>query len=135
MNEVLVDTTVWIDFFNGVNSPECEILINYIREDYPVYICPVILQEILQGFIDDSDFKKAKVLLLEFPILKDNPIEISISAAELYRSIRKRGKTIRKSNDCLIAAYCIKNRIPVLHRNRDFTMIARYSNLKTVTKS
>jgi predicted nucleic acid-binding protein len=134
MKGVLIDTSVWIDFFNGVQSPENNILTKYIRNNYPVFLCPVILQEILQGFVYDSDYKKAKELLLEFPFFQDDPIEMSIAAADLYRSLRKKGVTIRKSNDCLIAAYCIKNKIAVLHINRDFNVILKYSTLEIVIK-
>ena len=132
MKEILVDTSVWIDFFNGVKSAETDLLATYIMNDYVVYLCPTIVQEILQGFVYDTDYRKAKELLLTFPILNDNPVEMSIAAADLYRSIRKKGATIRKSNDCLIAAYCLRYKIPVLHKNRDFKLISKNSALKIV---
>ncbi len=132
MKDILADTSVWIDFFNGIKSAETDFLATYIMNDYVVYLCPTIIQEILQGFVYDTDFKKAKELLLTFPILNDNPVEMSIAAADLYRSIRKKGATIRKSNDCLIAAYCIKHKIPVLHKNRDFRTMSKNSALKIV---
>ena len=70
---VLVDTSVWIDYFNGTRSRETDLLDHYIRTDYPVYICPLILQEILQGFREDKDYSIAKESLLEYGMLDADP--------------------------------------------------------------
>lgn len=132
MDGVLTDTSVWIDFFNDIKTKEVELLQTLIQEDYPVYICSIILQEILQGFSNDKEYKTAKDILLSYRFLETKPLEFAIGAAELYRSLKKKGITIRKSNDCLIGYHAIYYNIPVLHRDRDFKIIAKYSNLKIV---
>ena len=132
MKGILVDTSVWIDFFNGIKTKEADILSDYINEDYPVYLCDVVLQEILQGFSSEKDYKKVKDILLSFPFLETIPIDFAIGAADLYRKLRKKGTTIRKSNDCLIACHGIYYMIPVLHRDRDFSLIEKHTKLKTV---
>lgn len=126
MKRILVDTSVWIDFFNGIKSREADIIVEYISHSYPVFLCPVIFQEILQGFKSDRDYNKSKELLLEFPFILSNPIEAAIGAANLYRSLRKKGITIRKSNDCLIAFYAISHSIPILFKDRDFSIINKH---------
>ncbi len=132
MESVLVDTSVWIDFFNDAKTKEADLLASLIKEEYPVYLCSTILQEILQGFSRDKDYKIAKDLLLSYPMLETKPLDFAIGAAELYRSLKKKGKTIRKSNDCLIGYHAIFYDIPVLHRDRDFSVMAKYSSLKTI---
>lgn len=120
---VLADTSVWINFFNGVDSKEVEVLIRYIENDWPVYLCPTIVQEVLQGINNHKQFKEVLASLLAFNILNDDGVEMAVSAANLYRWLRKRGITIRKSNDCLIAQYAIKHSLQVLHQDRDFDLI------------
>lgn len=120
---VLADTSVWINFFNGVDSKEVEVLIRYIESDWPVYLCPTIVQEVLQGINNHKQFKEVLDSLLAFNILNDDGVEMAVSAANLYRWLRKRGITIRKSNDCLIAQYAIKHSLQVLHQDRDFDLI------------
>lgn len=120
---VLADTSVWINFFNGVDSKEVEELIRYIESDWPVYLCPTIVQEVLQGINNHKQFKEVLDSLLAFNILNDDGVEMAVSAANLYRWLRKRGITIRKSNDCLIAQYAIKHSLQVLHQDRDFDLI------------
>jgi predicted nucleic acid-binding protein len=132
MKGVLVDTSVWIDFFNNAATKEADLLAGYIRDDIPVYLCAVILQEILQGFNNDKDYGIVKDLLVSYPFLETEPVKFAIGAAEFYRKMRKIGKTIRKSNDCLIAYHAIFYNIPVLHRDRDFSIMAQHSSLKVV---
>ncbi len=132
MTGILVDTSVWIDFFNNAATKEADLLTRYIKKDAPVYLCAVILQEILQGFNSDKDYSVVKDLLLPYPFLKTDPLKFAVGAAEFYRKIKKAGKTIRKSNDCLIAYHAIFYNIPILHRDRDFLIMAQHSNLKVV---
>jgi predicted nucleic acid-binding protein len=120
---VLADTSVWMNFFKGIESEEVTMLSEYIHEGDTVYLCPVIMQEILQGIMDDQQFIEIREYLLAFDILNDDGVEMAIGAANLYRSLRKKGITIRKSNDCLIAQYAIKHKITVLHMDRDFDLI------------
>lgn len=124
MNEpIIADTSVWINFFKGVESREVSVLTTYIQSDKRVFLCPTIIQEVLQGIPSDKQFKEIKDYLLAFDILNDDGIELAISAANLYRSMRKKGVTIRKSNDCLIAQYAIRHSLKILHQDRDFDLI------------
>ena len=120
---LLADTSVWINFFKGNESKEVTILTKYIENDGPIFLCPTIVQEILQGINNDKQFREIKKYLLAFNILNDDGLEMAISAANLYRSLRKKGITIRKSNDCLIAQYAINHSLHVLHQDRDFDLI------------
>jgi predicted nucleic acid-binding protein len=120
---ILADTSVWINFLKGMESEEVAILTEYIREGDTVHLCPGIIQEILQGITDDQQFNEIREYLLAFDILNDDGVEMAIGAANLYRSLRKKGITIRKSNDCLIARYAIKHNVTVLHQDRDFDLI------------
>lgn len=129
MREGLIfDTSVWIDFFNGTKAEEVNLLTFYLQEDLPVYTCPVIIQEVLQGIHNDLQFKKVKDSFLALHHLVENPVEAAIGAAEIYRTLRKKRITIRKSNDCLIAWVALKNAIRVIHRDRDFDLI--FKNIK-----
>ena len=120
---IIVDTSVWINFFRGIDSREVRILTKYLENDWVIYLCPTIVQEILQGITNDNQFEEVKEYLLAFNILSDDPIEMAIEAANLYRLARKKGKTVRKSNDCLIAQYAVRYKLEVLHRDRDFDLI------------
>jgi len=131
MNAVLVDTSVWIDFFNlSKSSPESEILRQLIVNDRSIFLCPVIYQEILQGIRDDRTFKHIREMLLDFNMLDFPWMNLTNQAIDIYRTLRKKGITIRKSNDCLIAAYAILADVQLLHKDRDFTVIAQGYYLK-----
>jgi predicted nucleic acid-binding protein len=132
MEPLLADTSVWIDFFRGKKTWQCKILINYIEFNEPLVLCPIIIQEILQGIRNDDTYDKIKENLFSFEIFSIDPIESALGAAELYRMLRKKGTTIRKSNDCLIAYYAIHYKIKLLHKDIDFEKIAFNSSLKTV---
>ena len=93
-----------------------------------MFTCPVIIQEILQGIKNENTFQQIKESLLALTVLTVNPTEAAIGAAQIYRQLRKKGITIRKSNDCLIAFYALKNGAEVVHRDRDFDLI--FKNLK-----
>ena len=131
MKHVLIDTSVWIDFFNEKPmSPKSEILQRAIINNDVIYICPTIYQEILQGIRDDKTFENIKNILQDFNMLKFNIMELTNLAIEIYRKLRKTGITIRKSNDCLIAAYAILGDLYLLHKDRDFEEMANQFNLK-----
>ena len=129
---LLVDTSVWIDFFNNKKTTNVDMLSSYILNDHTVLLTPIILQEILQGIKNDGDYKRIKEIILNFDTLELNPIDAAIAAAELYRTLRKKGCTIRKSNDCLIAYYAIYFKVPLLQNDSDFKQIAKFSELKLV---
>jgi predicted nucleic acid-binding protein len=127
---LLFDTSIWIDFFSGTDSAEVKLLTNYLKKDLPVLTCPVIIQEVLQGIRDDKSFEKVKDSFLALPVLTENPVDAAIGAAQIYRNLRKKGITIRKSNDCLIAYYALKKSKRVIHKDRDFDLI--FKNLKSL---
>ncbi len=122
-NGLLFDTSVWIDFFTGVESEQTSILKNYLENDFPIFICPVILREVLQGVGNENDYKRIKSSFLALNMLSEDPLEAAIGAADIYRKLRKKGVTIRKSNDCLIAWFAIKNSLGIVHKDRDFDVI------------
>src|SRR5450759_244263 len=127
MNEpLLIDTSVWIDFFNGVDSDNVNVFNYYLENDFPIFICPVIIQEILQGIKSEKEYRQVKEYLFALNILNDDAIEAALGAVKIYRKLREKGITIRKSNDCLIAHYAIKYSLKILHRNRDFDNIIKY---------
>lgn len=130
MKKVLVDTSVWIDALNGKNLPHVKQLNKLIEQDTPIVICPVIIQEILQGIREEKNFIEMKDTLSGFEVLHIDPIEAAYGAANLYRTIRKKGITIRKSNDCLIAWFAIYHKTELFHKDLDFTQIERYSLLR-----
>ncbi len=129
MKKVLVDTSVWIDALNGRKTEQTKLFERLLEQDAPLVTCPVIVQEILQGIKDDGHFQQVKESLSGFELLKIDALEAAYGAASLYRSIRKRGATIRKSNDCLIAFYAIFHNIVLLHNDEDFNRITQYTTL------
>ena len=128
---VMVDTTVWIDFFRGKSRPHVKILENLIEERNDVCICGIILTEILQGIREDKAYKKTKQLLGNLIFL---PMQHSsfVLSAEIYRKLRQKGITIRKTMDCMIAAVVMENDIALVHNDRDFIPIEKHFGLKIV---
>lgn len=130
---ILVDTSVWIDFLNGVGSEHQKILHILIEEDQDICLTEIIVTEILQGLRSDKDFRTTKKLLLEFPIHSLKGVDSYVSAARIYRTCRKRGLTIRRPIDCLIAMVAIENDLLLLHKDRDFEIIATvFDELKLI---
>lgn len=125
MNGVLIDTSAWIEFFNKSDSEVGNSVKSLIINNETIFLCPIVYQEILQGIKLDKDFEKIKNILSYFPMLENNPMEIAEKAIEIYRKTRKSGITIRKSNDCLIAAYAILNDVHLLQYDRDFVQMKK----------
>lgn len=130
MGPIIVDTSVWIDAFKGIQTTKVIAVAAHIQANKSIYITPTILQEVLQGVRDDSQYGRIKTGMLSHTRLTLDPVEAAIEAAELYRSLRKKGVTVRKPNDCLIAHYAIFYDIPVLHNDIDFDQIARFTALR-----
>ena len=126
---VLVDTTVWIDFFANRNKPHVVMLQELIEREEDLSLCGVILAEVLQGIRSDTDFFKTKEYLGDLLFL---PIRHAtfVRSSEIYRSLRKKGITIRKPIDCMIASVAIEYDILLLHNDRDFNNIAKHSKLR-----
>jgi predicted nucleic acid-binding protein len=128
---LIVDSSVWIDGFNPkTKTIEKEVLNQLIRNDYPIYLCPIIYQEILQGIREDKIFNAVKNILQQYRMIDIELMDAANYTIHLYRLLRKKGITIRKSIDCLIASYAILGDMYILHNDSDFTQIARESQLK-----
>ena len=125
---ILIDTSVWIEVFRKQRPLDLEALVAFDE----VVVCPPIIQEILQGIRDEASYRVAHDALLSMPIL-ESPMgdELFVEAAQLFRAARRAGLTIRSGTDCLIAACAIRHDIAVLHRDRDFTALAKVSALRT----
>jgi len=130
MKTVLVDTSVWVNVFKGIET-KASLYLKHYNNQILAATCPVIVQEVLQGIISDKDYNIISSKLSSIVMLPANGYEYAHAAASLYRELRKKGITIRKPNDCLIAIYAIKNNVDLLHDDKDFTNIAAFSNLKT----
>jgi len=126
---VLVDTTVWIDFFADRDEPHVATLQELIENEEDIFLCGVILAEVLQGIQSDTEFFKTKEYLGDLIFLPMRQATF-LRAAEVYRSLRKKGITIRKPVDCMIASVAIEYDIQLLHNDRDFDHIAKYSSLR-----
>ena len=131
MQPVIFDSTIWIDYFNGVVTEKTNRLYSYINENHSIFLCPIIVQEVLQGIKEDKVFSSIKDIFYHMNMLSIDPMDASIGAAELYRVLRKKGVTIRKSNDCLIAFYALYFDLPLVHNDTDFDMISKHTPLKT----
>jgi hypothetical protein len=130
MQSTLVDTSVWIDFIRNVDNRQTSVLVDLLAGETPVCTCPIIVQEILQGIANDADFVRIKNDLAIFDILLVEPLDGAIEAATIYRTLRKQGITIRKSNDCLIAHHALFYGAALLQKDRDFELIAKHYPLK-----
>jgi len=131
MDTILVDTSVWVNFFKDIETEAMGYLSNNFT-NIIIATCPTIVQEILQGVTSDADEQIVKLYFDNLTRLTENPYTLAIQAAELYRKLRKKGVTIRKPNDCLIAVYAIRNNIKLLHDDRDFQLIAQHTKLKVI---
>jgi predicted nucleic acid-binding protein len=128
---VLVDTTVWIDFFRGHSTPEVGELERLLTTTGEIATCGVVLMEVLRGIREDADYRSARKHFDSYVLLPMSR-QIFLAATDIYRSLRRRGITIRKSVDCMIAAVAMENGLPLLHRDRDFDPIETYCGLKVV---
>lgn len=127
---ILVDTSIWIDIL-GLQKKftlSSEKLLEVVT-------CAPVIQEVLQGIGNDLIHKRVKESFLALPCLeKSLSTDLYLSAADIYRSGRSRGLTIRSSTDCLIAAIAIHHKIAVWHNDRDYDVISRFTSLKTISE-
>jgi len=128
---ILIDTSVWIDYLNG-NENAYTVSLDNALADGIVAIGDLIFLEILQGIKSDKDYKKTKKLLRtldQYRLFDENMVE---PCAENYRFLRKKGITIRKTADVIIATFCIKNNIPLLYTDKDFHPFVKHLKLRSV---
>ncbi|PCI61191.1 MAG: VapC toxin family PIN domain ribonuclease [Gammaproteobacteria bacterium] len=128
---ILVDTSVWIDYFNGKDNLETDILDKALGNE-TVAIGDLILIEILQGFRADKQYNMAKELLEPLQKFEMLGLDIAVKTADNYRKLRKKGITIRKTADVIIATYCIENNIPLLFTDQDFIPFVKHLGLQPV---
>ncbi len=120
---ILVDTSVWIDLFSGQDTPHVLKLESLIENQEDLCTCGVIMTEVLQGIRNDQEYSKTQFILSGLIYLSMNQ-SIFIQSAKIYRELRKKGITIRKPIDCMIASVCLDHEAQLLHNDRDFKLIA-----------
>jgi predicted nucleic acid-binding protein len=119
----LVDSSVWIDYFNGLLNPQTNWLDSALGNE-PIVIGELVLTEVLQGFQNDKDFKTALALLSDIPFMSMGGQALAIESANNYRFLRKNGVTVRKTVDVIIGTFCIVNELTLLHNDRNFEPMA-----------
>jgi predicted nucleic acid-binding protein len=129
---IMVDTSVWIDFLRGTESPERQLLHGLIENDEDIAITGIVMTEILQGIKHDQVFYNVREYLKALPVYEPENIATYTSAAGIYRECRKKGKTIRSTVDCIIAAICLENDLTVLHKDGDYDIIHDCVGLKVL---
>jgi len=128
---VLVDTSVWVDYFNGLGTPRTDRL-DQLLGSGRLLTGDLILAELLQGFAKDAGYRTARRLLLELPCAELVGRDNALRAADYYRRLRKRGVTVRKTIDVLIGTYCIQHGHELLHADRDFDSMQRHLGLRVL---
>ena len=127
---IVVDTSVWVDFFRGQSTPKVEAFVALVDDDAGIAITDVILTEILQGLRSERDIRRVERRLEFFEVLRLNDLDDFRRAAALYRGARRKGVTIRRTLDCLIASVCIREDVPLLHADVEFDRLATCSALR-----
>ena len=129
---ILVDSSVWIDYFNGRETPQTDWLDSALGND-PVIMGDLILTEVLQGFQSDKDFITARDILLDIPFMSMGGQELAIESAMNYRLLRRKGVTVRKAIDVMIGTFCIHNQLTLLHDDRDFDPLVKHLGLEVIS--
>jgi len=128
---VIVDTTVWVDYLRGASNPETDWLDREAGRAR-LGLTDLILCEVLQGVTGDREFHMVRSHLLKFELFDTGGEEIAIAAAQNFRTLRRKGRTIRKTIDCLIATFCILRGHSLLHRDADFRQFEELLGLSVV---
>ena len=128
---VIIDTTVWIDYFNGTATPETEWL-DREAERRRLGVLDLCVCEILQGLSTGREAARVLRYLRRFEIFETGGIDLAAAAAHNYRQLRQRGRTVRKTIDCLIATFCLREHHSLLHRDRDFDPFEQFLELSVV---
>lgn len=129
---ILVDSSVWIDYFNAVSTPESERLDSLLGVE-PLAIGDLILVEVLQGFSNERDFNQVRKSLDAFALVELGGKDIAVQAAKNYRRLRGLGVTVRKTIDTIIATRCIESGYTLLHSDRDFDAFEKHLGLRVVS--
>lgn len=131
---VLVDSSVWINYFNGKNTWQTEILDQMLLQ-IPLFTGDLILTEVLQGFREENEYQKAKEVMSILTCQQLGGYKIAIKSAEHYRKLRKKGITVRKTIDVIIGTFCISGNIPLLHDDKDFEPMVKHLGLKSISQT
>lgn len=126
---ILVDSSVWIDYFRGANTRQADFLDGLLGSE-PLAIGDLILTEVLQGFDGNDDFDRAASLLTSLEVVDLGGLDIALKAAQNYRRLRKRGITTRKTIDTIIATRCIESEYSLLYSDRDFDPFVAHLGLR-----
>ena len=129
---ILVDSSVWIDYFNGQQTWQTNLL-DKLLSNVPVIIGDLILAEILQGFRSDNDYESAKSHLSALPFHQIGGYQVAVQSAQNYKILRKKGVTVRKTIDIIIGTYCILEGLPLLHDDSDFDPMVSHLSLKVIS--
>ena len=127
---IVVDTSVWIDVLAGRDTAQADRCVQLIEDGEPVALTDVIFTELLQGLASDDEAALVERHLRAFPILRLQGLDDFALAADLYRTARGAGVTVRKTLDCLIAAPCVRTGAPLLHADADFDRLASCTSLR-----
>lgn len=128
---ILVDSSVWISYFQGARTVQTDKLDDLLGRE-PLAIGDLILTEVLQGFDNERDFESARKMLTRLTIVELGGAEIAIQAARNYRALRRLGVTVRKTIGTLIASRCIEDGYELLHDDRDFDPFEKHLGLRAV---
>ncbi|HEY5269898.1 MAG TPA: PIN domain nuclease [Anaerolineales bacterium] len=128
---LVVDSTVWIDYFNSAETPQAGFL-NRVLDKVLILVGDLILAEVLQGFRQDVDFETARRLLTRFTQAQMVSPALAVQSARNFRLLRQKGVTVRKTMDSLIATYCIANNLELLHSDSDFDGYEQHLGLLVV---
>ena len=128
---VIIDSTVWIDLFSGIPNAETRWL-DAEAGKQRLGLTDMILCEVLQGIRSDAELKKAERELLKCEVFATGGIEMAVAAAGNYRELRKKGFTVRKTIDCWIATFCLREGYALLHRDRDFDVFEEVLGLTVI---
>ncbi len=127
---ILVDSSVWIDYFRGTATPQAEKLDSLLGNE-PIATGDLILTEVLQGLISDRDFNQARKLMTSLVIVDLVGQALAIQAAKNFRVLRSLGITMRKTIDTVIATRCIESGLPLLYSDRDFEPFVKHLGLRS----
>jgi len=128
---VIVDTTVWIDYFNGVRTLQTDWLdVQLARQR--LGLTDLILCEVLQGVRDDRQWQQLRRDLLKFEVFETGGVNLAVAAAQNYRTLRRQGLTVRATIDSLIATFCLLNGYELLHNDRDYDAFESALGLKVI---
>ena len=128
---ILVDSSVWIDYFNGTLTAQTEKLDSLLGSEL-LAIGDLILTEVLQGFADERDFNQARRMLTSLTVVELGGQKIAIQAAKNFRALRNRGITVRKTIDTVIATRCIESGYALLHNDKGFDPFVKHLGLRVV---